>query len=851
MVNIINKRKLSDLVTESMLLNEEGMYGCPESSGKIFGYNPITKKCVDITDYEGPDRPEKVKSSPEDESDDKKVVDKPGYDFDLEGLEELFDDTVQVLSSWDEMSRCFDDHPVASIGGIILGAGGQISIHYNGVAKTALLGAKGVAKVGLGAAKATAKTIGALGTIGSLAAAAGLYWFFREEGSTFEKGVKGFNKVSELNKDYDKFMFPDAMKALDKLVDDISAWTDINKGNLSCASAAILGSTALTYTIRKGAMPALRGTKALSRGVDNVLFGQTFSSYLGQALKKRVSKITTKTDQIPLFMAAKRAGKIDDAVKLTTRIVDGKPVIKITRIFPEVKIKLSDLPADMQKIYKKKAVNGEVTLDVTTLQRQLRAVSNDTVADVANRYQKEAGDAMSTSQGQNLKRIVNILGRQGDISPAALRNTFFKETGSMFDDLISKQGRQIEDLYTQLLDIKKLKKKINISDDVSNKFLKQRQRPEQYVEDLIKNNIIKDRSKSAAVDYFEKLSKASADEKQLTTQLTQIQNVLDQEKSIAKAFGENSKTNLKKEFLQTAESSKLIRFQNILRNKLPTFNEILRTSSFEDTARKLFFMTKVGGLGYAAYETMDFIQDSDKRIARKVIIPASQKFAKKITLGEYEKGQVTNRLIDSDQIFEDFYQIFSKSSSLESPSGRKAAEILKKFTSQIKASKEVENFFNAESKKDRTDDLIQQKFIKVIEAEFDTNDETTNEVYTMNKKDIRQLVAEVLNENSGQGYGKYPYHLNEPSEEEPNEDYMQEWSSLIDSVCDNKKKNIDGDPRTAEDMAIEVAKILIKDTDLFRDVLETAGSNKSIGVEIMQQLKAAMEKKTLDKELDV
>jgi len=30
-----------------------------------------------------------------------------------------------------------------------------------------------------------------------------------------------------------------------------------------------------------------------------------------------------------------------------------------------------------------------------------------------------------------------------------------------------------------------------------------------------------------------------------------------------------------------------------------------------------------------------------------------------------------------------------------------------------------------------------------------------------------------------------------------------------------------------------------------------AGSNKSIGVEIMQQLKSAKEKKNLDKELDV
>ena len=61
----------------------------------------------------------------------------------------------------------------------------------------------------------------------------------------------------------------------------------------------------------------------------------------------------------------------------------------------------------------------------------------------------------------------------------------------------------------------------------------------------------------------------------------------------------------------------------------------------------------------------------------------------------------------------------------------------------------------------------------------------------------------------------------------------------------------DGDPNTFDDATIEVAKILVKDQDLFRDVLEMAGSNKSIGVEIMQQLKNAREKKNLDKEMDV
>ena len=122
------------------------------------------------------------------------------------------------------------------------------------------------------------------------------------------------------------------------------------------------------------------------------------------------------------------------------------------------------------------------------------------------------------------------------------------------------------------------------------------------------------------------------------------------------------------------------------------------------------------------------------------------------------------------------------------------------------------------------------------------NIKENKEVLKMNKKDIKHLVAEVLNENSGMGYAKYPYRLNEPSEEEADQDYMVEWRALVDEICDNSKRNYDGDPNTSEDMAIEVAKILVKDSDLFRDVLELAGNNKSVGVQIMQQLKTAMEK---------
>ena len=118
----------------------------------------------------------------------------------------------------------------------------------------------------------------------------------------------------------------------------------------------------------------------------------------------------------------------------------------------------------------------------------------------------------------------------------------------------------------------------------------------------------------------------------------------------------------------------------------------------------------------------------------------------------------------------------------------------------------------------------------------------------MDSSDLKLLVREMLKENTGMGYGKYPYNSNEYTEGEPDEDYMIEWKALVEAVCGNKKKILDGDPKTTEDMAVEVAKMFVKDLELFREVLEIAGSNKSLGVAILQRFK---EKSTLDKEMNV
>ena len=71
----------------------------------------------------------------------------------------------------------------------------------------------------------------------------------------------------------------------------------------------------------------------------------------------------------------------------------------------------------------------------------------------------------------------------------------------------------------------------------------------------------------------------------------------------------------------------------------------------------------------------------------------------------------------------------------------------------------------------------------------------------MKKNDLDKLIAEFLNENTGQGYGQYPYHSDSHDEDEPAEDYMEEWKALELELVRDETRNT----------AIAVAKILVKD----------------------------------------
>ena len=97
------------------------------------------------------------------------------------------------------------------------------------------------------------------------------------------------------------------------------------------------------------------------------------------------------------------------------------------------------------------------------------------------------------------------------------------------------------------------------------------------------------------------------------------------------------------------------------------------------------------------------------------------------------------------------------------------------------------------------------------------------ETKVMKNDDIRALIKEAFTDKV---YGQYPYSHKAGDEQEPKEDYVEEWKRFCLEIVQDKSKS----------RAIALAKILIKDVELFEDVLDLAGQNQSVGSEILRKM---------------
>ena len=108
-------------------------------------------------------------------------------------------------------------------------------------------------------------------------------------------------------------------------------------------------------------------------------------------------------------------------------------------------------------------------------------------------------------------------------------------------------------------------------------------------------------------------------------------------------------------------------------------------------------------------------------------------------------------------------------------------------------------------------------------------EEKIQERNIMSKNSLEELVRQVLSENTGnpgQGYSSYPYSSPE-EQEDSKHNFIEDWKAFELEVVQDKTRG----------KAIEVAKILVKDLELFNDILDLTGQNQSIAMELMRKLK--------------
>jgi len=98
---------------------------------------------------------------------------------------------------------------------------------------------------------------------------------------------------------------------------------------------------------------------------------------------------------------------------------------------------------------------------------------------------------------------------------------------------------------------------------------------------------------------------------------------------------------------------------------------------------------------------------------------------------------------------------------------------------------------------------------------------------------LAEMVRETIKEYRAlDNYNQYPYHSGIGTDEEPAADFMEDWKDFELSLVRDESRGT----------AIELAKILVKDLELFGDVVDLVGKNQSVSTEILKKIRNNQEK---------
>lgn len=128
---------------------------------------------------------------------------------------------------------------------------------------------------------------------------------------------------------------------------------------------------------------------------------------------------------------------------------------------------------------------------------------------------------------------------------------------------------------------------------------------------------------------------------------------------------------------------------------------------------------------------------------------------------------------------------------------------------------------------------IESEFNRLITSDTENQQESKSMKVQGTRKYLSSIVSEVLKEyRQLDNYNQYPYHSDIGSSEEDQRDFIEDWKDFELSLVRDETR----------DTAIELAKILVKDLELFGDVVDLVGKNQSVGSEILKKIKNKQEK---------
>jgi hypothetical protein len=161
-----------------------------------------------------------------------------------------------------------------------------------------------------------------------------------------------------------------------------------------------------------------------------------------------------------------------------------------------------------------------------------------------------------------------------------------------------------------------------------------------------------------------------------------------------------------------------------------------------------------------------------------------------------------------------------------------STQVLKQMNRLDKIEKRVEvkdypGIFKNNNKQPKPDKPLPDLKIKTNTERQPGEINSVQEIKSLNLKELKEIVSQMINENTGQGYMDYPYHSETGHPDEEAGDFVQDWKNFELSLVRDKSR----------ETAIRVAKILVKDLELFGDVIDLVGKNQSVATEILNSMK--------------